>query len=216
MPDRLLDSPLPIMAAPMAGGPSTAALARAVASAGAFPFLAGGYKTVEALEAEVDQLRPLGVAFGVNLFVPGHDTLDERAFAAYAAELGAEAAQFGLELDSTPVSDDDGWGEKLAWLLAHPVPAVSLTFGLPDHGDIAALRRIGSRVLATVTTPGEARLGPYLRPRTGGRWATRPSSRRCSPGPSPVDRPARCATGSSTGTRRGSSATRPCTTSRAR
>ena len=53
MPDRLLDSPLPIMAAPMAGGPSTAALARAVASAGAFPFLAGGYKTVEALEAEV-------------------------------------------------------------------------------------------------------------------------------------------------------------------
>ena len=49
-------------------------------------------------------------------------------------------------------------GEKLAWLLAHPVPAVSLTFGLPDHGDIAALRRIGSRVLATVTPPGEARL----------------------------------------------------------
>ncbi|WGT47430.1 NAD(P)H-dependent flavin oxidoreductase [Tessaracoccus lacteus] len=49
-------------------------------------------------------------------------------------------------------------GEKLAWLLAHPVPVVSLTFGLPEPGDIAALRRAGSRVFATVTTPAEASL----------------------------------------------------------
>ena len=134
MPDRLLDSPLPIMAAPMAGGPSTAALARAVASAGAFPFLAGGYKTVEALEAEVDQLRPLGVAFGVNLFVPGHDTLDERAFAAYAAELGAEAAQFGLELDSTPVSDDEGWARSLPGCSPPPCPRCPSPSGSPITG----------------------------------------------------------------------------------
>jgi NAD(P)H-dependent flavin oxidoreductase YrpB (nitropropane dioxygenase family) len=34
---------------------------------------------------------------------------------------------------------------------------VSLTFGLPAARDIAALRRVGSRVLATVTTAAEAR-----------------------------------------------------------
>ena len=53
MTEPLISSRLPTVAAPMAGGPSTVALARAVASAGAFPFLAGGYKTREALAADV-------------------------------------------------------------------------------------------------------------------------------------------------------------------
>ncbi|TDD41347.1 NAD(P)H-dependent flavin oxidoreductase [Saccharopolyspora elongata] len=158
MTDRLLDSPLPLVAAPMAGGPSTVALARAVASAGTFPFLAGGYKTADTLAAEINELRPLGVGFGVNLFVPSDDPVDEAAFAAYAEELAAEAEGHGLELDPTPVADDDRWGEKLALLLADPVPVVSLTFGLPAPADIAALQKAGTRVLATVTTPQEAQL----------------------------------------------------------
>lgn len=154
----LLNSPLPIVAAPMAGGPSTVALARAVASAGAFPFLAGGYKTEDALAEEIDELRPLGVEFGVNLFVPSAEPVDVAEFAAYAEELTTEAGEYRLELDPAPVADDDRWGQKLALLVARPVPVVSLTFGLPDPGDIRALQRVGSRVLATVTTPGEARL----------------------------------------------------------
>lgn len=157
MSAALLHAPLPIVAAPMAGGPSTVALARAVSSAGAFPFLAGGYKSATALGEEIDQLRRLAPEFGVNLFVPSDGQVDEVAFAAYAEEMRAEAEVYGLSVDSAPVSDDDGWREKLALLLADPVPVVSLTFGLPDAADIARLRRVGSRVLATVTTPQEAR-----------------------------------------------------------
>lgn len=41
----LIPTPRPIVAAPMAGGPTTVALALAVAKAGGFPVLAGGYKT---------------------------------------------------------------------------------------------------------------------------------------------------------------------------
>ncbi len=37
------------------------------------------------------------------------------------------------------------------------LPAVSLTFGLPDPGDIAALQHVGTHVLASVTSPEEAR-----------------------------------------------------------
>ncbi|TPW76763.1 nitronate monooxygenase family protein [Schumannella sp. 10F1B-5-1] len=152
----LLDSPLPIVAAPMAGGPTTVALARAVAEAGAFPFLAGGYKSVDALQAEIEELRASGHPFGVNLFVPGSAHVDEAAFAAYAATLADDAEALGVELDPHPVADDDGWDAKLALLLAHPVPVVSLTFALPLPADIAALREAGTRVLATVTTPAEA------------------------------------------------------------
>ncbi|WP_194921993.1 nitronate monooxygenase [Catenulispora rubra] len=154
----LLESELPIVAAPMAGGPTTVALAGAALRAGAFPFLAGGYKTAEALAAEVRQVRELGGAFGVNLFVPGPGTVDDATFRAYAAELAPEAARFGVEANPVPVlDDDDAWADKLALLLAEPVPVVSLTFALPDVRDIAALRRVGSRVLATVTTATEAR-----------------------------------------------------------
>lgn len=153
----LLSSRLPVVAAPMAGGPTTVALAKAVLGAGGFPFLAGGYKTVEELAAEADALRATGASFGVNLFVPGPDTVEEAEFRAYAAELRPEAERYGLRLDPVPVAgDDDGWPDKLALLLADPVPVVSLTFGLPDPRDIAALRRAGSRVLASVTTPSEA------------------------------------------------------------
>lgn len=157
MTTTLIDSPLPIVAAPMASGPSTVALARAVASAGAFPFIAGGYKTPDALAEEIDQLRSTVSGFGVNLFVPSSAPVDEAAFAAYADELKPEAAVHGLELDPTPVTDDDNWEGKLALLIANPVPVVSLMFGLPDPADIAALQKVGTRVLASVTNPDEAR-----------------------------------------------------------
>ena len=155
---RLLDSPLPIVAAPMAGGPTTVALAEAVGAAGAYPFLAGGYKSSDALATEIEQLRPRVRGFGVNLFVPSRLIPGRTSFAAYAEELRDEAAAHGVRLDAEPVIDDDHWHQKLRLLIERPVPTVSLTFGLPDAGDIAALRRAGTRVLASVTSADEARL----------------------------------------------------------
>ncbi|MBD7994252.1 nitronate monooxygenase [Arthrobacter sp. Sa2CUA1] len=159
MEDSLLTSRLPIAAAPMAGGPTTTALALAVAEAGGFPFLAGGYKTPEALAGEINQLRASGHSFGVNLFVPGSNAtaaVDEAVFRAYAHELQADADRYGLTLEPVPVADDDFWAQKLALLLRDPVPVVSLTFALPDPEVIAALQQAGSRVLASVTTVAEA------------------------------------------------------------
>lgn len=147
---NLLGTDSPIVAAPMAGGVTTVELARAVAAAGSFAFLAAGYKSVEVMAGEVEQLRDL--PFGVNLFVPGPSDVELAAFQAYARELQQDAARLGVTLDPIPVHDDDAWDGKLAWLLEHPVPAVSLTFGLPSRTAIDALRSVGTRVLATVTT----------------------------------------------------------------
>jgi len=149
---------LPIVAAPMAGGPSTPGFAIAVAEAGGLPFLAGGYKTAEALASEIAQVRRSGYRFGVNLFAPGRSPVDAAAFSAYAERLRDDAGVYGLSLDPTPVADDDGWASKLELLLAAPVPVVSFTFGLPAASDVAALRRAGSTVWASVTTLAEAAL----------------------------------------------------------
>ncbi|MBF4995296.1 nitronate monooxygenase [Arthrobacter gandavensis] len=156
MTGPILPSRLPIAAAPMAGGPTTTALAAAVAEAGGFPFLAGGYKTPEALAAEIGELRAGGLPFGVNLFVPAADPADEAAFRTYARHLQPEADRYGLTLSERPVADDDSWSQKLALLARDPVDVVSLTFGLPAPSDIAALQGAGTTVLASVTTPAEA------------------------------------------------------------
>lgn len=154
----LLGSDLPLAAAPMAGGPSTAELAAAVCAAGAFAFIPGGYKTAEALAADIAQARRGGIPFGVNLFVPSASDISDGELRRYARELRPEAARFGLELpDATPVAGDDGWRDKLDLLLSDPAPVVSVTFGLPAPHEVAALRKAGSRVLVTVTTVEEAR-----------------------------------------------------------
>jgi nitronate monooxygenase len=136
----------------MAGGPSTSGLVAAAARAGAFGFLAGGYKTAAALGAEMDALRTAGTRdFGVNVFVPGAPAGDAAAVSAYVASLlvpGGEAGE--------PEWDDDGWADKIALLLAGPPAVVSFTFGCPPPETIAGLRRGGALVAITVTSPGEA------------------------------------------------------------
>lgn len=152
----LLDSLLPIVAAPMAGGPSSVALGAAVAAKGAFPFLAAGYKTPEAMSTEIAAARSWGGPFGVNLFAPGVIEPDRASFEAYVDRLRPEAERYDVELDPTPRSDDDHWFEKLALLLEDPVPVVSFTFALPPANDINRLRRVGSIVVASVTTREES------------------------------------------------------------
>lgn len=153
----VLASELPLVAAPMAGGPSTSALAIAVARAGAFPFLAGGYKSVDQLAAEMAEVRAAGATFGVNLFVPNTSTLDATALSAYATELQPEADVYGLKLNPHPLVDDDDWEQKLTLLLREPVSVVSTTFGLPSLAIVHSLQQVGTTVVATVTTLDEAR-----------------------------------------------------------
>lgn len=138
-----------VVVAPMAGGPSTPELVIAAAEAWAFGFLAGGYKTADAMLAEIARVKAAGVdAFGINLFVPGSPFGDTAALAAYVRSLGPDAGQ--------PSWDDDAYAGKVAALLASPPPVVSFTFGCPEAEVVAAFREAGTAVVITVTSPEEA------------------------------------------------------------
>lgn len=142
----------------MAGGPSTPALAAAVSAAGGLGFLAGGHKSVEAVQRELDQLSslmPAGLPYGINLFAPSGPGSSTAQVSAYAARLGDEARHRGAELGS-PRFDDDHYQDKLAQLRARRVPVVSFTFGCPAPADVDLLRGVGSAVWVTVTTAEEA------------------------------------------------------------
>ncbi|MET8250558.1 nitronate monooxygenase [Micromonospora sp. NPDC005197] len=146
----------PIVAAPMAGGPSTPALVSAVSAVGGLGFLAAGMIDTARLVADIAEVRArTDRPFGVNVFLSGDDTVDEAAIRAYAQRLAPHADRLGVRLGE-PVGGDDAYPEKLAALLADPVPVVSFAFGLPDRAVVAALRERGTEVWATVTRPAAA------------------------------------------------------------
>jgi nitronate monooxygenase len=150
--------PVPIVAAPMAGGPTTPELVAAVSAAGAVGFLAAGYRTAAQFEAEIAKTSGLtDRPFGANLFVPSPGETDESAVSVYRDRLKADAERLGVELPETVTNDDDGWAEKIEVLLRRPVAAVSFTFGLPTPEVVAQLKGVGSTLIGTVTSVEEAR-----------------------------------------------------------
>jgi nitronate monooxygenase len=158
MSSALSELQVPIVLAPLAGGPSTPQLAAAVCEAGGLGFLASGYLTAAESASRISQARALtDRPFGVNVFVPGAGASDPGVYADYVAALHAEAAVWGAEPGEPRCSDDD-WQEKLALLLEDPVPVVSFTFGCPSPGTLRSLKQAGSETWVTITSPREAQL----------------------------------------------------------
>ncbi|GAA4574458.1 NAD(P)H-dependent flavin oxidoreductase [Planotetraspora kaengkrachanensis] len=154
---------LPVIQSPMAGGPSTPALAATVSAAGGLGFLAAGSRTASAVRDEIAEVRARTDApFGVNVFVPGPDparagfTEVEADLACYREELVAEAERYGVDLPETVPWDDDQWEAKIDLLVSERVPVVSFMFGCPSPEIVSRLHGAGSTVVVTVNTPAEA------------------------------------------------------------
>jgi NAD(P)H-dependent flavin oxidoreductase YrpB (nitropropane dioxygenase family) len=147
---------MPVIAAPMAGGATTPTMVTAAATAGSLGLLAAGYKTPESLREQIVIVREASIPFGVNVFAPNPVPITAADYRAYAAALQPHADRFGVSLPADPIDDDDHFGAKIDLLLAEPVPLVSFTFGLPGAEIIAALQKVGTTVVQTVTSPEEA------------------------------------------------------------
>jgi nitronate monooxygenase len=147
---------IPIVLAPLAGGPSTPELAAAVSNAGGLGFLASGYLSAAELADRRERLEELtDRPFGVNLFVPGPGGELARV-REFAAEIEADVSAVGARLGE-PRHDDDDWDAKIGYLMGAPAAVVSFTFGLPDGDVIAGLRARGTEVWVTVTGAEQAR-----------------------------------------------------------
>lgn len=149
-------SRLPVVQAPMAGGPSTPELAAAVCAAGGFGYVAAGYLSPASLREQLDRTRALSAdPVGVNVFVPGPPAADEAAIAAYAQRLGPEAARLNVDLGD-PRWDDDSYPAKIELLTRSGVHTVSFTFGCPTPDVVRRLNQAGVSVAVTVTGADEA------------------------------------------------------------
>ncbi len=147
----------PVLAAPMAGGPTTVELVTAAAQVGSLGFLAAGYRDAGQLAEQIEQVRMVSDVFGVNLFAPNRIDIDVADYRAYARQIQPVADKYGVELPTVPRSDEDLFDDKLAVLRDDPVPVVSFTFGIPSQAVIAGLQRLGMVTVQSVTNVDEAR-----------------------------------------------------------
>lgn len=148
----------PIIGAPMAGGPSTPALAAAVSNAGGLGFLAAGYRSTEQVAEQLQLVRTLTTnPVGVNLFVPQPSLATSESLASYAAELAPDAELLGTTLGS-PRPDDDDWDRKIDVFHSLRPDVVSFTFGSPGADTLRRLSDAGIFTVVTVTTLDEARV----------------------------------------------------------
>ena len=154
----LADLTAPIAGAPMAGGPSTPALAAAVSEAGGLGFLAGGYLSARRVADDIAATRALTTGpFGVNLFVPQPSMATAAELERYREAVAPFAQRYGAEPGSFR-DDDDGWADKLDVITDTAPEAVSFTFGCPAADVIARLKQRGVLTLVTVTSSAEAKV----------------------------------------------------------
>ncbi|AGB24975.1 2-nitropropane dioxygenase-like enzyme [Mycobacterium sp. JS623] len=150
------DLSVPIIVAPMAGGPSTPELAAAGTNAGGLGFVAAGYLTAEAFGERLSAARGLTAGpLGANLFVPQPSAGTREDIELYAKSLAPEAERYGAQLGE-PRFDDDHWAAKIEVLLDVRPEVASFTFGVPSAEECRRLREVGVTVVGTVTTLAEA------------------------------------------------------------
>jgi nitronate monooxygenase len=148
---------IPIVLAPLAGGPSTPALCAAVSEGGGLGFLALGYLTPAQARERIEETRRLTRRpYGVNLFAPSGGPAPASAYGPFVERLRADAERAGIALGE-PRWDDDGWEEKLAFVAEARPAVVSFTFGCPAPEVLARVRATGGSAWVTVTSPEEAR-----------------------------------------------------------
>ena len=159
MPDlaRTLHIDFPIIQAPMAGGPDTAALAAAVSNAGGLGSVGCGYLSPPQIEALAAAIRGLTAKpFAVNLFVRSDQADDPAAEARVTPQLRTFARELGLpdalELGPAPPAFE----AQLEAVLRVKPAVFSFTFGILTREQLAALHARGIAVVGTATHVGEA------------------------------------------------------------
>lgn len=152
----LRDLDLPVVAAPMAGGPSTPALVAAVSGAGGLGMLAAGYRSADAMAHLLAEARTTTAPVGVNLFVVEPFEPDAEELAAYRHAVEPEASRLGVSLGE-PRWDDDRWRAKLDLVHDLRPDLVSFTFGCPAADVLRSLAGVGVLTSVTVTSVAEAR-----------------------------------------------------------
>ena len=149
---------VPVVLAPMGGGPSTPELTAAVSNAGGLGSLAAAYSSPEKIRQDVSRVRALTERpFAVNLFSPQsleplRGNVDE-----VTAFLQQFHERLGLAPPQLAKQPNENFDQQLDAIVEMKPPIVSFTFGLLPPEAVARLKSESIFLIGTATTVDEAR-----------------------------------------------------------
>lgn len=154
---RILGIDLPIILAPMGGGPGTPRLAAAVANAGGLGSLAGAYLAPGQLAAEIDATRVLtSRPIAVNLFAGEYHQRSDRDAAPILAVMSDVHRELQLPPPALPDVGANPFEQQVEVVLRAKPRAFSFTFGIPSREVLEAMRAARIVTIGTATTTHEA------------------------------------------------------------
>ena len=154
---ELVGVELPIVQAPMAGGPDTPALAAAVSNAGGLGSLGCAYLSAERIEAVAAETRRLTERpFALNLFVRADERDDDAASERVRPVLREFRRELGLGDEPNASAPAASFDAQLEALLRVRPRVFSFTFGIVNKEQLAALRARQILVVGTATNVDEA------------------------------------------------------------
>lgn len=147
-----------IIQAPMAGNGSTPSMTAAVSAAGGMGSIGAAYLSLDALAAEVAQVRQrTDRPFAINLFARSETPAGAADPAPMLALIARHHASLGLEPPVLPGLPIDALAGQLDAVLLHRPAVLSFTMGMLPAADIARLKQAGIKTMGTATTVAEAR-----------------------------------------------------------
>lgn len=165
MTSRILEKlSCPIIGAPMAGGPSTPALAAAISNGGGLGFLASGNKDVALLVQDLRDCAQLtmGKPYGVNFFYPQPHHTDPDALDRVQQLVKKECEAVGVDQPDIPTVDysNDFLAKREAVFIAcaegYGPTVVSSSFGCFTTEEIGQFHSVGVEAWVSVTSVREA------------------------------------------------------------
>jgi nitronate monooxygenase len=155
---RKYDLSIPVVLAPMGGGPSTPELVAAVSNAGGLGSLAAAYSNGERIEQDIAAIRKLTTRpFAINLFSPQAQLPLNGDTRAVAEFLRPYHERLGLKAPELPQKPIENFDDQLEAVCKAAPPIVSFTFGLLPPKATERLKAQGAYLIGTATTVEEAK-----------------------------------------------------------
>ena len=155
---KALDIQVPLIQAPMAGGPTTPELVAAVSNSGGLGSTGGALMTPDNLKAAIQATRRLTPKpFAVNLFAPLKPKQDREKINQSFAILSVYRQALSIDEGSKPdIIPAPIFEDQLGVLIQEKIPIISFTFGTPSHDQIQTLHNHHIVVIGTATNVREA------------------------------------------------------------